>query len=171
MLASKRNIIARFGSAGAFVRVPSALNIKQPLVHHKPVITKCLSTSTAANKWFTKETRKEYTLNTEQMKGLADNDKITLVDVREPYEVYGGRVPAKRYVHIPLGFFYGAWQSSEEDFEKKFGAKKPKPDEEVVFMCRGGIRSTFAMQLAQDMGYSKAKNYPDGWNGWEKSLD
>ena len=122
-------------------------------------------------KWFVKEIRPEYSVDTQELEELVKNDKIYLVDVREPEEVAAGRVPAKRYVHVPIGHFYPDMQLSKEEFFKKYGKEKPQKDaDDIVFLCRGGIRSTFALQLAQHFGYSKSKHYRDGYRVWDATF-
>jgi rhodanese-related sulfurtransferase len=41
------------------------------------------------------------------------------------------------------------------EFEEKFGFKKPRPDQEIVFYCRSGVRAATAGDIAKKNGYTK----------------
>ena len=137
----------------------------------KIILQQLVSVSTSAKNlgWLKKETRKEYYLTAEEMKTAIENDDIYVVDVRETFEVKRGHVPAKRYVNIPLGLIFIALNMNAEDFEKHFGAPKPTKNDKIVTMCVTGVRSTFALQAAQDMGYENSRHYLGGWKEWEST--
>ena len=120
--------------------------------------------------WLKIETRKEYALTAEEFKKAVDDDSVYVVDVREPFEVANGRVPAKQYVNIPLGFIFFALRMPDDTFQKKFGVRKPATDENMVFMCHSGVRSTFALQAGQELNYKNSKHYSGGWAGWLKNF-
>lgn len=42
-----------------------------------------------------------------------------------------------------------------EDFEKKFGFRKPRRDQEIIFYCRSGARAATAGDIAKKNGYEK----------------
>lgn len=44
----------------------------------------------------------------------------------------------------------------EEDFEKKFGFKKPRRDQEIIFYCRSGVRAATAGDIAKKNRYEKS---------------
>ena len=126
--------------------------------------------SSAGNRgWIHIEKRKEYALNAEEFKKAIDNDEVYVVDVREPFEVAEGRVPAKRYVNVPIGIMFPSLRMPDEKFREYFGAPKPGKDEDIVFMCKGGIRSTFALQVGQEFGYENSRHYLGGWAEWEET--
>jgi len=103
-----------------------------------------LSDIAAGRGWLKKETRKEYYLTAEEFKSAIEKDEVYVIDVREPYEVENGRVPAKRYVNIPLGCIFTAFMMSDEEFEQHFKVPKFQKHDKIVTMCLLGIRSTFA---------------------------
>jgi rhodanese-related sulfurtransferase len=78
---------------------------------------------------------------------------IVLVDVREPDEYAAGHIPTA--INIPFNSSPGALGLEPEEFQDAFGFAKPKPDEELVFYCLAGVRSTAAEQLAATFGYEK----------------
>jgi len=119
----------------------------------------------------TKETRPKYAvLSAEELRDLVDENKVTLVDVREPHELRDGRVPAKKYMHVPLAQVGGAFNLNSELFMKYFGADMPSRDcKDIVLMCNSGVRSTWALQMLHGLGYHKSKHFPGGWVSWKES--
>lgn len=43
---------------------------------------------------------------------------------------------------------------------------KPTADQEVVFYCKAGVRSSAAAGLAQQAGYEKVGEYRGSWLDW-----
>ena len=78
----------------------------------------------------------------------------TLLDVREPDEFEQGAVPGS--VHIPRG-------NLEPNVENRLTDK----DAAVVVMCAGGVRSAFAAQTLQEMGYGDVVSMDGGFNRWK----
>ena len=77
-----------------------------------------------------------------------------LLDVREPDEFEQGAVPGS--VHIPRG-------NLEPNVENRLTDK----DAAVVVMCAGGVRSAFAAQTLQEMGYGDVVSMDGGFNRWK----
>lgn len=89
-----------------------------------------------------------------------------LIDVREPAEYSGGFIPSAQNVPIssqPHALFLPA-----DEFEDKFGFAKPKAEQEVVFYCKAGVRSSAAAQLARQAGYQSVGEYRGSWLDWVK---
>jgi molybdopterin/thiamine biosynthesis adenylyltransferase/rhodanese-related sulfurtransferase len=77
-----------------------------------------------------------------------------LVDVREPDEVaQGSPVAAERIVR---GFL-----------ELRIEAAVPEPDQTVLVMCAGGVRSLFAAEGLRLMGYSDVRSVVGGFGRWK----
>jgi len=76
-----------------------------------------------------------------------------LIDVREPDEVIQGSIPSS--VNIPLSILPASLYMKAEDFEKKFGFRKPRRDQEIIFYCRSGARAATAGDIAKKNGYEK----------------
>ena len=55
-----------------------------------------------------------------------------------------------------------------DEFLARFGWRKPRKDEEVVFYCRAGVRSSAAAKLAVKVGWEKVGEYRGSWLEWEK---
>lgn len=101
----------------------------------------------------TSETKHEEVINLEQLKEKIDGDeKITVIDVREPAEYAFGHVPGS--INIPLG-----------ELENRFDELNTEDDIHVI--CRTGNRSDLAAQKLANQGYKKVKNVVPGMSEWE----
>ena len=89
-----------------------------------------------------------------------------LIDVREPAEFAAGAIPTA--VNIPITSSPDALTLSPEEFEDRFGFAKPGLEEEIVFYCKAGIRSSAAAQVAVTVGYRRVGEYRGSWLDWEK---
>lgn len=81
---------------------------------------------------------------------------LTLLDVREPHELEISSLP--NALNIPLGQL--AARLSELDSAV-----------EMVVFCKGGTRSTRALELLSSAGFKKVKNLKGGINAWAKDVD
>ena len=82
------------------------------------------------------------------------DDGALVLDVREPDEYQEGAIPGA--VHIPRGHL-------EAQVEGKL-LDKGAP---VVVYCAGGVRSAFAVQTMQDLGYTGAVSMDGGFGRWK----
>lgn len=88
-------------------------------------------------------------------------------DVREPAEYEAGYIP--NAINIPVASAPDALFMPADEFEDKFGFAKPKADQELVFYCKAGVRSSAAAQLAQQVGYQNVSEYRGSWLDWQKN--
>ncbi|MGC8498321.1 MAG: molybdopterin-synthase adenylyltransferase MoeB [Acidimicrobiales bacterium] len=84
----------------------------------------------------------------------ASLDSWILLDVREPDEYEQGSVPGA--VHIPRGTLEFSVEGRLSD--------KGAP---VAVFCAGGIRSVFAAQTLQELGYRDVVSITGGFNRWK----
>jgi adenylyltransferase/sulfurtransferase len=86
---------------------------------------------------------------------LDENEKITVLDVREPAEFricnIGGTL-------IPLGVL--PLRLNELD-----------PASDIAVICHHGNRSRWAVDFLRQRGFSRAKNVTGGIEAWAKSID
>ncbi|WP_438821128.1 sulfurtransferase TusA family protein [Desertibacillus haloalkaliphilus] len=87
----------------------------------------------------------------ELAKKIEGEEKITVLDVREPAEYGFGHIPGA--IHIPLG-----------ELEQRFEELEKTDDIHVI--CRTGRRSDFAAQKLADKGYKNVKNVVPGMQEW-----
>ncbi|MHB8399466.1 MAG: molybdopterin-synthase adenylyltransferase MoeB [Candidatus Limnocylindrales bacterium] len=81
---------------------------------------------------------------------------VTIVDVREESEWEQGHVP-------------GALHISKSYVEMEIEAAVPDRDRPVVLYCAGGVRSLFAGQTLQTLGYTNIRSLAGGFQAWKSS--
>jgi molybdopterin/thiamine biosynthesis adenylyltransferase/rhodanese-related sulfurtransferase len=81
---------------------------------------------------------------------------LKLVDVREPHELEISHIEGSQV--IPLGQL--ASRLSELD-----------PVDEIVLICKAGVRSTRALHILLGAGFRKLHNLKGGLNAWAKDVD
>lgn len=91
-----------------------------------------------------------------------------LIDVREPSEYRAGSIPGS--INLPIASAPDALLLADEEFEDRFGFAKPQRDQELVFYCKAGIRSSAAANVARAEGYEKVGEYRGSWLDWEKNM-
>src|SRR5829696_3454849 len=77
-----------------------------------------------------------------------------VIDVREDSEWDQGHLPGA--VHI-----------SKSYVEQQIEAAVPDRDSEVILYCAGGVRSLFAAQTLQQMGYTNVASMSGGFQQWK----
>jgi molybdopterin/thiamine biosynthesis adenylyltransferase/rhodanese-related sulfurtransferase len=87
---------------------------------------------------------------------LKSGVSLCLVDVREPHELEISHIDGTR--SIPLGQL--AMRSNELD-----------PQDEIVLICKAGVRSTRALHILLGAGFRKLHNLKGGLNAWAKEVD
>ena len=81
-------------------------------------------------------------------------DGHLLLDVREPDEYEQGAIPDS--LHIPRG-------NLESNVENRVTDR----DQPMVVMCAGGVRSAFAADTLQQLGYTDVISMEGGFNRWK----
>jgi rhodanese-related sulfurtransferase len=81
---------------------------------------------------------------------------LTLLDVREPHEQEISRIEGTRL--IPLGEL--ATRLNELDLA-----------DEIVLICKAGVRSTRALHILLGAGFHKLHNLQGGLNAWVRDID
>lgn len=98
------------------------------------------------------EVKFPHTLTNEELqKKLEANEKMTVLDVREPAEYAFHRIPGA--ISIPL-----------VDLENRIN--ELNPDQEIQVVCRTGTRSDMACQLLAEKGFKHVKNVVPGMSSW-----
>jgi molybdopterin/thiamine biosynthesis adenylyltransferase/rhodanese-related sulfurtransferase len=102
-----------------------------------------------------KEAKKAATaLRPNEVAQLTENEKVTLVDVRESDEWRRGHLP--NAVHVPRGYL-----------EMQAESKVPDKDAPIIVYCAGGNRSAFASETLKQMGYTNVRHMSGGFTGWK----
>ncbi|XP_041773779.1 rhodanese domain-containing protein CG4456 isoform X3 [Anopheles merus] len=93
---------------------------------------------------------------------LPNHPEKLLIDVREPSELAAtGQIPTS--INIPLKTVRTELSLSPEEFEKKYGRKKPATNDPIIFSCRSGVRAGQASFEADQLGFKNVKNYVGSW--------
>lgn len=124
-------------------------------VNEEDVLKHYLRKATAAEE--KEETKHSQVVDLETLQAKIDGDeKITILDVREPAEYAFGHIPGAK--HIPLG-------ELEERFEEL------EKQDDLYIICRTGNRSDLAAQTLTEKGFSKVTNVNPGMSSWEGSVE
>lgn len=92
-------------------------------------------------------------INIEILQNRLENEKTTLLDVREVVEYEGGHIEGA--VNAPL--------SSLDEIELPY-----LKDDPIYVICRSGNRSAQAAQLLQERGYTEIYDVSGGMIAWEQ---
>ncbi|XJZ28902.1 sulfurtransferase TusA family protein [Bacillota bacterium Lsc_1132] len=87
---------------------------------------------------------------------LNSDEKITILDVREPAEYIFGHIPGA--ISIPLG-----------ELEERFN--ELNKDEEIHIICRSGSRSDLAAKKLAEKGFTNIKNVIPGMKDWTGPIE
>ncbi|WP_416147468.1 rhodanese-like domain-containing protein [Salipaludibacillus sp. HK11] len=86
---------------------------------------------------------------------LKDNQKLTIIDVREPVELTTGKIPGA--INIPLNLL-------------EFRMHELNRATDYIIVCRSGARSGLATQLLQSHGF-EVTNMTGGMMAWEAAVE
>lgn len=119
---------------------------------------------------------------TEEVRAKLHRRGVQLVDVRSGPE-WSGAVSGYRYLEfkgrIPgakhagnAGDRAGPYQNPDGTLKdprtiaELWAGQGIRGDRETVFYCGSGWRSSLTYLYARQLGWSRARNYSDGWTGW-----
>ena len=104
------------------------------------------------------------TLDSIKVKKLAENNEITLIDVRDIREIWKeGTIENSK--HIPRGMLE-FWLDPESVY---FQANKIKDLKKMVLFCALGFRSALATKSLMDMGFKNVAHVDGGFDALKKS--
>ena len=101
----------------------------------------------------------------------AEPDKIKIIDVRTPEEYLFVGHPTMAW-KIPLAAQFYEWDAEKKQFPMKLlpdfvsrVREVAKPDDTLMVMCRSGSRSSMAVNLLADAGFTHVYSITDGMEG------
>ena len=104
------------------------------------------------------------TLNSSEVKKLADNNEITLIDVRDIREIWKeGTIENSK--HIPRGMLE-FWLDPASTY---YQANKISDEKKMVLFCALGLRSALATKSLLDMGFKNVAHVDGGFDALKKS--
>ena len=103
------------------------------------------------------------TLNSEEVKKLAENNEITLVDIRDIRELWNeGTIENSK--HIPRGMLE-FWLDPNSSY---YNSNKIKDIKKLVLYCALGFRSALATKSLVDMGFKNVAHVDGGFDALKK---
>lgn len=106
-------------------------------------------------------------LTPQQAYELWKDGRAVIVDVRTQEERhFVGQVPGT----VAMEWASGMVMQRNEDFAQMLQSQVPDKATSVLFLCRTGARSHQAAALAAQLGYTKAYNILQGFEGDKNSL-
>nr|POE53787.1 thiosulfate sulfurtransferase rdl2, mitochondrial [Quercus suber] len=162
------SFVARASSWQSCANTPSSLHAPQRLTGASHFQPRAVRPAFVPARWHSAPSSqsKVYDFNDIQKLSSSPSTDRVLIDVREPSEVQEGRIPTA--INIPIKSQPDALFLPAHEFEDRFGFSKPSADQEVVFYCKAGVRSSAAAQLAQQVGYKNVSEYRGSWMDWVK---
>ena len=104
------------------------------------------------------------TISSAEVKTLYDNNKITLIDVRDIRELWKeGTIENSK--HIPRGMLE-FWLDPESTY---YQSNKIKDIKKMVLFCALGWRSALATKSLLDMGFKNVAHVEGGFDALKKS--
>ena len=88
--------------------------------------------------------------------GLQSNDFAVIIDVRSNNEWKNQRIPGA--IHIPLG-----------DLKDRMGELKSFEGKQLIMQCAVGGRSSKAVEILQEAGFSNVSNMNGGLVAWQRA--
>lgn len=99
----------------------------------------------------------DHEISVKEVKNRLDKgEELTIIDIREPFELQIASIPGVK--HIPMN----AIPNHLDEFNT---------DEELIVMCRTGIRSAEVRDFLQSKDYKNAKNMTGGIRAWSEEID
>ena len=99
----------------------------------------------------------DWEITVEELKKRLDhNDKLFILDVRNPEEFQICRIPGSTLLPLP-------------ELPQRF--KELNPDQEMVIHCKSGMRSLKAMNFLRQQGFRNVKNLKGGILAWADRID
>jgi rhodanese-related sulfurtransferase len=88
--------------------------------------------------------------------------EVLVLDVREPAEYAAGHIPVA--LNVPRGML-------EAKADLEYAGREPRladRNHEIIVHCASGVRSAFAADVLQTMGFTNVKSMAGGFAAWEQ---
>lgn len=112
---------------------------------------------------FVREARKQIKeWDADTAKENLDDEKVLVIDIREPYEFEKSHLPGA--ICIPRGLLEGAADASTKYRDERLCRAQ---DETILLYCQSGGRSALAALTLQQMGFGTVYNLAGGVELWD----
>ncbi|MEA2625047.1 MAG: hypothetical protein QOD06_1092 [Candidatus Binatota bacterium] len=94
---------------------------------------------------------------------VAADPTVLILDVREPAEYGAGHIAGA--LHVPRGLL-------EAKADLEYPAREPLLEDrgqEIIIHCASGVRSAFAADVLQAMGFTNVCSMAGGFAAWQQS--
>ncbi len=98
----------------------------------------------------------DFEITPEESKKKLESKEAVLLDVREPWEVQAASIAGAKL--IPMGEL----QRRQQELD---------PEEHIIVMCHGGVRSLKVTNWLREQGYAKVQSMRGGIAAWSRSVD
>ena len=98
----------------------------------------------------------EFEITADEAKKKLDRKEAVLLDVREPWEVQAASIAGAKL--IPMGEL----QRRQQELD---------PEEHIIVMCHGGVRSLKVTHWLREQGFEKVQSMRGGIASWSRNVD
>ncbi len=98
----------------------------------------------------------DFEITADEAKKKLDQKEAVLLDVREPWEVQAASIQGAKL--IPMGEL----QRRQQELD---------PDDHIIVMCHGGVRSLKVTNWLREQGYAKVQSMRGGIAAWSRTVD
>lgn len=96
---------------------------------------------------------------------LEDNPDTVLIDVRTPVELSYVGLPDLAEIGKPVVAIPWHPKLTGEQLSEQLAAAEVEPTDQLLFICRSGVRSLHAARLAAQVGFDRSHNVVHGFEG------
>lgn len=106
-------------------------------------------------------------LDAEQVKALAKDPNVVIVDVRSPSDYAAGHIPGSVNVYWDKTFDQDRVLASVDALKKLYADAGATPDKRIVLFTRGGLQLSHSFTVLNLLGYDKVDFFTGKFEGWE----
>lgn len=106
-------------------------------------------------------------LDADQVKALAKDPGVVIVDVRSPSDYAAGHIPGSVNVYWDATFDQDRVLASVDKLKKLYADAGATPDKRVILFTRGGLQLSHSFTVLNLLGYEKIDFFTGKFEGWE----
>lgn len=106
-------------------------------------------------------------LSAEQVKELAQNPDVVVVDVRSPSDYSAGQIPGSVNVFWDTTLDENRVLKDPAELKRIYEAAGVTPDKQVILFTRGGVQLTHSYTVLSLLGFKNINFFTGKFEGWE----
>lgn len=106
-------------------------------------------------------------LTAEEVKELAANPNVVIVDVRSPSDYGAGQIPGSVNVFWDTTLDENRVLKGADDLKKLYQEAGVTPDKQVILFTRGGVQLTHSYTVLSLLGFKNVDFFTGKFEGWE----